>query len=116
MSPVPRDIYKRENVWWVEGDQVYFHPWVYRLAYPKAINRYKNYYDRVNKAKNAPFPKEQFMESLRKIKSRGYQRKHRARKRQRGDDAKEDEEGPCHKKSRGGETTASKEPELVTLP
>lgn len=81
MSPVPDDIYRRENVWWVENGQVCFHPWIFRLAYPKAINRYKSYYDRVNRARSAPFPKEQFMEALRKIKSRGYQRKHRAKKR-----------------------------------
>jgi hypothetical protein len=82
MSPVPLDPYKRGNVWWVdEANQIHFQPWMYRLAFTKAVNLFEQNYNRVNRGQT-PFPKQYFMEQIRRIKTRGYQRRCRQRKRE----------------------------------
>lgn len=80
--PVPLNRYQQSNVFWFNTDgQIQFHKWLYRLAFTKSVNRFATYYNRVNRSpNNIPFPKDQFMSQLRRIKARGYQRDHRSGK------------------------------------
>jgi hypothetical protein len=76
-TPVPLNRYKQHNVFWIDDHGAYqFHKWLFRLAFTKSVNRFNDYYNRVN-TNNTPFPKDQFMTMVRKVKARGYQRDHR---------------------------------------
>lgn len=91
MSPVPFDIYRRENVWWAVSEaEIKFQPWVFRFAFPKAINMFEGFYNDVNRSTGEVFPKQAFMDQLRRIKSKGYQR--RSRDRRHGDDVEEEQQ------------------------
>jgi hypothetical protein len=76
-TPVPHNRYAQKNVFWIDDRGVFqFHKWLFRLAFTKSVNRFFDYYNRVN-TNNIPFPKDQFMSIVRRVKARGYQRDHR---------------------------------------
>lgn len=79
-TPVPHNRYAQNNVFWIDDrGNFQFHQWLFRLAFTKSVNRFSEYYNRINAGK-MPFPKEQFMTRIRKVKARGYQRDHRTKK------------------------------------
>jgi hypothetical protein len=78
-TPVPDNLYN-ENVFWTNAQgRIEFAPWLFRLAFKSAVSIYAQYFDRVNLRCGITFPIDQYMNTLRTIKLRGYQRDRRSR-------------------------------------
>lgn len=83
LTAIPEQGLYDKNVFWTDiSGHIEFAPWLYRLAFKPAVTIYANYFDRVNQSSNIKFPIDQFMNKVRKIKLRGYQRDCRKRARQ----------------------------------
>ena len=79
-SRVPTEIYRRENVWWLQDGDVHFHPWVYRVGFTtRAANDYATYYEGVNG--KGTFPRDYFSAAIRRAKNCAYAVKSRAKRR-----------------------------------